>query len=93
MSKKNEKKKKPSALASAATRRLAQIGAPKMTPEHLAHMMMHAEEDGRAQRVELEDGTWAWQIMDEKGQAQLLKPTPEMLAALDRFAREGHPAH
>ncbi len=86
-------KKKKSALASAATRRLLQIGAPKMTPEQVAHMMMHAEEDGQAQRVELDGGEWAWRVSMPDGTTQILKPTPEMLAALERFARDGHPAH
>jgi hypothetical protein len=88
-------KKKPNALATAATRKLAQIGAPKMSPEQLAHAMMHAESDGRAERVPLEngDGAWAWRIQGPDGTAQLLKPTAEILAALARFEREGHPAH
>jgi hypothetical protein len=86
-------KKKKSALAQAASRKLASIGGPQMTPEQLAHALLHAEERGEAERVPLEDGSWAWAIQDGKGQTQLLKPTPEMLAALDRFEREGHPAH
>lgn len=92
-SKSNHKKKKPSALASAATRKLAQIGAPKMSPEQLAHAMMHAETDGRAERVPLDDGSWAWKIQGPDGTQQLLKPTPEILAALERFERDGHPQH
>ncbi|WP_394822652.1 hypothetical protein [Pendulispora albinea] len=86
-------KKKKSALAAAASRRLASIGAPQMSPEQLAHALLHAEERGEAQRVPLEDGTWAWAMQDGNGQTRLLKPTPPMLEALDRFEREGHPAH
>ena len=87
-------KKRPNALASAAMRRLAQIGAPKMSSEQIAHAMMHAETDGRAERVPLEDGySWAWRIQGPDGKPQLLQPTPEILAALDRFETEGHPEH
>ena len=92
MTKKNNKKK-PNALATAATKKLAQIGAPKMSPEQLAHAMMHAETDGRAERVPLDDGSWAWKIQGPDGTPQLLKPTPEILSALERFERDGHPQH
>lgn len=87
------KPKKKSALAVAASRKLASIGSPNFSPEELAHYMMHAEERGQAERVPLEDGTWAWQVTGPDGKVQLLKPTPEMLAALERFEREGHPGH
>jgi hypothetical protein len=87
------KKKKTGALASAASRKLAQIGGAKMTPEQLAHSMMHAEEDGQAERVILDDGDWAWRMTFPDGTTRILKPTPEILAALERFEREGHPAH
>lgn len=90
---KPSKPKKKSALAAAASRKLASIGAPNFSPEELAHYMMHAEERGQAERVPLEDGSWAWQVTGPDGKQQLLKPTPEMLAALDRFEREGHPGH
>lgn len=86
------KPKKKNALAQAASKKLAGIGGPKMSPEEMAHMMMHAEERGEAERVELDDGSWAWAV-ESNGKRQLLKPTAEMLAALDRFAREGHPGH
>jgi hypothetical protein len=86
------KKKKPSALAAAATRKLSG-DAPKYTPEQVAHMMMHAEERGEAERVPLDDGTWGWKIQGPNGQAQVLKPTPQILAALERFETEGHPSH
>lgn len=89
----SKKKKKPSALASAASRKLAQIGGAKMTPEQLAHSMMHAEEDGQAERVILDDGDWAWRMTFPDGTTRILKPTPEILAALERFERDGHPAH
>lgn len=88
-----EKKKKKSALAAAASRKLASLGGPSMSPEDLAHALLHAEERGDAERVPLEDGTWAWAVRGPDGETKLLKPTPAMLAALDRFAREGHPAH
>jgi hypothetical protein len=93
MSSNSKKKKKPSALASAASRKLSQIGGAKMTPEQLAHSMMHAEEDGSAERVPLDDGTWGWRVTFPDGTTRMLKPTPEILAALERFERDGHPAH
>ena len=88
-------KKKKSALAAAASRKLNGIGsAPaKMTPEQMAHALLHAEERGEVERVPLEDGTWGWMMQGPDGNSQILKPTPEMLAALDRFEREGHPTH
>lgn len=89
---KNTKKKK-GALAAAASKKLSQIGGPKMTPEQLAHAMMHAEDDGQAERVTLEDGSWAWRVTMPDGTAQMLKPTPAILEALERFERDGHPAH
>jgi hypothetical protein len=89
----SRKKKKTGGLASAASRKLAQIGGAKMTPEQLAHSMMHAEEDGQAERVILDDGDWAWRMTFPDGTTRILKPTPEILAALERFEREGHPAH
>jgi hypothetical protein len=92
---KNEKKKKGSALAAAASRKLARIGGDgtRFTPEQIAHMMMHAEERGEAQRVGLDDGSWGWQMTGPDGNQQVLKPTPEILVALERFETEGHPAH
>ncbi len=88
------KRKKNSALAAAASRKLSQIGSgPRFTPEQLAHFMVHAEERGEAERVTLEDGSWGWQMQGPDGKAQVLKPTPEMLAALERFETEGHPSH
>jgi len=85
------KKNKKSALTAAASRRLARIGQPD--PEEIAHAMFHAEERGEVQRVSLDDGSWAWAFPDQDGKTQLLKPTPEMLAALARFAAEGHTHH
>jgi hypothetical protein len=92
---KASKTKKKSALAAAASRKLASIGGggARYTPEQLAHFMLHAEERGEAERVPLEDGSWGWRTTMPDGTIQVLKPTNEMLAALDRFAREGHPAH
>jgi len=89
----SKKKNKGNALASAASRKLSQIGGPKMTPEQLAHSMMHAEADGQAERVTLDDGAWAWRVTFPDGTTRMLKPTPEILAALHRFEHEGHPAH
>jgi hypothetical protein len=90
---KNDKsKKRNSALAAAASRKLAGSG-PRYTPEQVAHMMMHAEERGEAERTPLDDGSWGWRIQGPDGQARLLKPTPEILAALERFERDGHPSH
>jgi hypothetical protein len=87
-------KKKKNALAAAASRRLARIGeGSRYTPEEVAHFMVHAEERGEAERVTLDDGSWGWQMVGPDGRPQLLKPTPEMLAALERFDTEGHPAH
>jgi hypothetical protein len=92
---KASKQKKKSPLAAAASRKLSRIGGAgsRFTPEQLAHFMVHAEERGEAERVTLDDGSWGWQMHGPDGQLQLLKPTPEMLAALDRFETEGHPAH
>jgi hypothetical protein len=87
------KNKKKSALATAASKKLQQIGGARMTPEQLAHSMMHAEEDGQAERVSLDDGSWAWRVTMPDGAVRMLKPTPEILEALARFEREGHPAH
>jgi len=86
------KKNKKSALQMAASRKLQGLGTPKMTPEQIAHVMLHAEERGEAERITMEDGSWAWQINGPQGQ-QILKPTQEMLDALDHFATHGHPAH
>jgi hypothetical protein len=88
-----KKKKKGGALAEAAKKRLSKIGPARMSPEQMAHMLMHAEERGDVQRVGLDDGSWAWAMVGPDGKTQLLKPTPEMLAALHRFETEGHPAH
>jgi hypothetical protein len=92
---KTSKPKKKMALAAAASRRLARIGgeAGNYTPEQIAHFMVHAEERGEAERVTLEDGSWGWQMSGPDGRIQVLKPTPAMLAALERFESEGHPAH
>jgi hypothetical protein len=95
VARKGTKPKKKSALAAAASRKLAKIGgdAPRFTPEQIAHMMMHAEERGEAERVPLDDGSWGWRMSGPDGKVQVLKPTPEILAALHRFETEGHPAH
>ncbi len=88
------KKKKNNPLAAAASRKLTG-GAPRHTPEQIAHFMMHAEERGEAERIPLDDApdSWGWKIAGPDGKMQVLKPTPEILAALERFAREGHPSH
>jgi len=88
------KKKKKGALAAAASKKLASIGGPKMSAEDVAHVLWHAEQRGEVERVPLEDGSWAWMVPGgEGGQPQMLKPTPEMLAIVDRFDREGHEEH
>jgi hypothetical protein len=87
-------KNKKNPLAAAASRKLAG-DTPRYTPEQIAHLMMHAEERGDAERVPLDDAgdTWGWKITGPDGTEQVLKPTPEILAALEKFAREGHPSH
>ena len=88
-----KKKRAKSALAQAASKKLSGIGGPKMTAEDVAHVLWHAEQRGEVERVELEDGSWAWMLPGQGGQPQMLKPTPEMLAILDGFEREGHGEH
>ena len=89
----NTNNKKKSALAQAATRRLERIGPPRMTPEQIAHYLLHAEERGEVQRVQLENGGIGWALQTPEGRGQILPATPEILAALERFEREGHPPH
>jgi hypothetical protein len=88
-------KKKKNSLAASASKRLGRIGqAPaKLTPEQMAHMLLHAEERGEVERVPLDVGSWGWMMQGPDGKNQILKPTPEMLAALQRFETEGHPPH
>jgi hypothetical protein len=89
-------KKKKSALQEAASRRLQAIGLPKMTPHDIAHAMFHAEERGEVERVPSDDPPgWAWLLPSQNGgERQRLHPTPEMLTAMDMFARgEGHNHH
>ncbi len=88
-----KKKRAKGALAQAASKKLSGIGGPKMTAEDVAHVLWHAEQRGEVERVELEDGSWAWMLPGQGGQPQMLKPTAEMLAILDRFEREGHGEH
>jgi hypothetical protein len=79
-------KKKNAALAAAAGRRLARIGAPTgYSPDEIAHAMFHAEERGDAERVSLEDGTWAWRVKGPGGEVQMIRPTKEILEAVARF--------
>ena len=40
----------------------------------------------------LDDGAWGWKLQGPNG-VQVLKPTPAILEALERFERDGHPAH
>jgi hypothetical protein len=87
------KKKKGGALAAAARKKLENIGPKPMTPEDVAHAMWHMEEQGRVQRVPLEDGTWAWAFRGQNGEPQVLKPTPEMLRVIEHFESGGHEAH
>lgn len=90
-----KKKRAKGALAQAASKKLASIGGPKMSPEDVAHVLWHAEQRGEVERVPLEDGSWAWVLpgQGENGQPQMLKPTPAMLEIVDRFDREGHGEH
>lgn len=88
-------KKKPSALARAQSRRLQMIGMPKLNPEQITHALYHAEERGEVERETQEDGSWVWIVKNgPDGGPQRLAPTPEMVAAYERFARgEGHDQH
>ncbi len=85
------KKNKKSALAQAASRKLARIAGPRMSPQEIAHTLWHAEQRGEVQRVDLDDGSWGWAAPGPDGKVQILKPTPEMLAAVDALDVEGHP--
>lgn len=87
------KKKKGGALAAAAKKKLEKIGPAPPTPEEIAHAMLHAEQDGLAKRVWIDDEKWVWTFTGPDGQQKALAPTPEMLAALERFETEGHPGH
>jgi hypothetical protein len=88
---KTNPKKKNSALAAAASRKLAGIGTgPQYSPDQIAHAMFHAEERGEAERVTLEDGSWAWRMRGPDGQTQILKPTPEILEAVSKFDDSHH---
>jgi hypothetical protein len=81
-------KKKKSALAEAASRRLMAIGLPKLTPHDIAHAMFHAEERGEVERVPSDDAPgWAW-LLPAQGSAarQRIQPTPEMLESLTQLA-------
>ena len=84
--------KKKSALKASASRRMQMIGAPKLSPQQLAHAMFHAEERKEVERVTLDDGSWAWLLPEQPdGKRPMIQPTAEMLRALEGFARgEGH---
>lgn len=86
-------KKKKSALAAAAKKKLEKIGPAPPTAEEIAHAMVHAEQDGLAKRVWVDDEKWVWTFTGPDGQQRALAPTAEILAALERFDREGHPGH
>ena len=86
-------KKKKSALASAARKKLEKIGPTPPTAEEIAHAMVHAEQDGLAKRVWIDDEKWVWTFTGPDGQQKALAPTPEMLEALARFETDGHPGH
>jgi hypothetical protein len=89
---KSTKKKPNSALAAAASRKLARIGTPQGThsPDEIAHAMFHAEQRGDAERVTFEDGTWGWQLRTPDGKVEILRPTPEIVAAVERFDDSHH---
>lgn len=81
--------KKKSKLQEAASRKLQTLAQPKITPDQFAHAMYHAEERGEVERVPLDDGSWAWALpVDKSGKRPIVKPTPEMLAALRRFEND-----
>lgn len=86
-------KKKGGALAGAAKRKLEKIGPKMPTAEEIAHAMMHAEADGMARRVWVDDERWVWMMDGADGKPRTLAPTPEILAALEKFETEGHPGH
>ena len=88
MANKNTKSK----LQQAASRKLQGLGAPKLSPQEIAHMMFHAEERGEVERVGLDDGSWAWALpAQEDGRRPLMKPTPEILAHLQNFQTHHEP--
>jgi hypothetical protein len=86
-------KKKKSALAEAASRRLMAIGLPKMTSHDIAHAMYHAEERGEVERVASDEAPgWAW-LLPAQGSMprQRIQPTAEMLESLTQLAAgQGH---
>ena len=79
------KKKKKSALAEAATRRLERIGSEPMNAEKAALAMLAAERAGYATRIQLEDGSWGWTVESGGEKNQVVVPTAEMLAVLERM--------
>jgi hypothetical protein len=83
------KKKKKSALAAAATRRLESIGNAPMNPEKAALAMLAAERAGYATRIQLEDGSWGWTVQSGGERDQVVVPTAEMLAVLERMESGG----
>lgn len=90
----SKKKNKKSKLSDAASRRLQTIGGPKLSPQELAHMLFHAEQSGEVERVPQDDGTFVYLLPPDKtGVRQSLKPTPEMVAAIDAYHASGHTAH
>ncbi len=78
------KKKKKSALAEAAKRRLEGIGSAPMNAEKAALAMLAAERAGYATRVSLDDGSWGWTVQNGDKE-QVVVPTAEMLAVLERM--------
>jgi hypothetical protein len=79
------KKNKKSALAEAAKRRLEGIGSAPMNAEKAALAMLAAERAGYATRVQLDDGTWGWTVQNGADKEQVVVPTAEMLAVLERM--------
>lgn len=79
------KKNKPNKLAASASRKLASIGVPKFTTRDLAHALYHLQQDGRAERLQMPDGSFAWRVPGNDGEPGLVPETPELLSWLDRF--------
>jgi hypothetical protein len=88
----NTKKKKKGGLAASASRRLASIGGPKLSPQDIAHMMFHAEERGEVERVPLDDGSWGWLLPQQPdGKRPVIKPTPDVLQHLAALEKHHEP--
>ncbi len=79
------KKNKKSPHAAAAKRRLEGIGTAPMNAEKAALAMLAAERAGYATRIQLDDGSWGWTVQSGGDKDQVVVPTAEMLAVLERM--------